>query len=214
MPFPNAHLRVSWFGDGWAQQEEWSTGLRLDSTAMPSDAQMQALDAAFGALFTNPNLAITSSVRYLGLKVAPQDVNGRYPADAQSKEFLRATPLQTNGAGGLPQATLAATLTTATPRGLANEGRMYLPATVIQPAADGRVSTGIAEDYMEAVITFINAVNDVGVGLVTVFSAGTPKTPVGAKREVTGVRVGRVVDTQRRRRNSIAELYVSAGLGN
>jgi hypothetical protein len=213
MPFPNAHLRVTWFGDGWASQEEWSTGLRINGIAMPSAAQLDSLDAAFAALFSNPNIVTTRAVRYLGVKVAPQDVNGLYGASGVAKEKLRATPLATTNAGGLPQATMVATLTTATPRGLANEGRMYLPATTLVPADDGRIVAGIAESYRDAVVTFINAVDAVGLGPVSVFSKGTPKTPGGAVRDVTGVRLGRVVDTQRRRRNRIPEMYVSAATG-
>lgn len=210
MPFPRPHLRVTWFGDAWAQQEEWSTGLRLDGTTLPTPSQLEALDTAFAILFSGPGVAPANGVRYLGVKVAPQDVNGKYGAEGQAVEYIRPAPLTANFGTGLPQATMVATLTTATPRGLANEGRMYLPATVHRAAPDGRVVEGVATDLLSAMQNFLPAVDAVGIGQVTVFSA----TRAGAARDVTGVRIGRVVDTQRRRRNRIAELYVSGSLGN
>ena len=211
MPFPNPHLRVTWFGDGWSQQEEWSTGLRINGVVMPTDAQMTSLDSAFSALFADAALSTSGAVRYLGCKVAPQDVNGLYGNTGVAKEKIRATPqaLPTT-ATGLPQATVVATLTTATPRGRANEGRMYLPATWKVASADGRISSGDATAIATAVVTFINAVDAVGLGAVSVFSKGNLLTPAGAVRDVKGVRIGRVIDTQRRRRNRIAEMYVLA----
>lgn len=206
MPFPRPHLKVTFFGDGWSQQEEWSTGLRLDGQTMPTDAQMTSLENAFVALFGNSALVTSQHVRYLGCKVAPQDVSGLYGADGNAKEKLRTTPLAGTGTGGLPQATVVATLTTASPRGLANEGRMYLPSTGMLPIADGRVMATTATGVATAVVTFLNAVDAIGIGNVAVFS----KTREGAARDVTGVRVGRVIDTQRRRRNHIPELYVTA----
>jgi hypothetical protein len=213
VPFPRAHQRITWFGDAWQQQEEWSTGLRVDGTVPPTLAQLQALDDAFSThIMSSGFMSISTPVRYVGLKVAPQDVNGLY-GDGQAKEFLRPS-VQTGVPGiGLPQATVVATLTTDTPRGLANEGRMYLPSTSNLPASDGRLSGQTVVGIRDAVIAFINAVDAVGIGSVSVFSKGTPMLPNGVARDVTGVRIGRVVDTQRRRRNSIPELYI-AGVTN
>lgn len=214
MPYPSAHLRVAWFGDGWSQQEEWSTGLRIDGTTMPTDAQMTSLDSAFAVLIATSALATSNAVRYLGVKVSPQDADGLYGAGT-AKEKIRSTVQVGNSANtGLPQSTVVATLTTATPRGPANEGRMYLPATSNTAGVDGRMLSATAVSINSAVVTFINSVNAIGIGQVSVFSKGTPLSPGGAKRPVTGVRTGRVIDTQRRRRNRITELYVSAAVGN
>ena len=211
MPFPNAHTRITWFGDAYSQQEEWSTGVRLNGVAAPSPAQLDSLDAAFAALFSSGALETSGAVRYLGVKSAPQDVAGLYPANASALIKLRAQPLVGGSQGmGLPQATIVATLTTATPRGLANEGRMYLPATAHTPTIEGRISSAQATAVASAVVTFVNAVDAVGIGTVSVFS----KVLAGAVRDVTGVRIGRVIDTQRRRRNRIPELYVRASTGN
>jgi hypothetical protein len=174
---------------------------------MPSAAQLTSLDNAFATLFSGTSLSVLSAVRYLGLKVSPQNVEGQYGGDSvNAVEKLRTTPLVGAGAAGLPQATIVASLKTAMPRGLANEGRMYLPASARMPDATGRLPVQTAEQIASAVATFVSSVNAVGLGNVTVFS----KTREGAARAVTGVRLGRVVDTQRRRRNQIAELYVDA----
>jgi hypothetical protein len=200
---------LAFSGDAWSQQEEWSTGLRIDGVAMPTPAQMTSYDTAFAALFSSSALQTAAQVRYLGVKASPQNVDGKYGAEGLSVERLRPTPLDGGTGGALPQATIAATLTTITPRGAANEGRMYLPATAMKPAGDGRITVAEALAIANAVATFLSAVNNAGAGRATVFSKGTPTAPGGAARQILAVRVGRVIDTQRRRRNQIAELYVA-----
>lgn len=203
MTYPSSHLRVTWFGDAWMQQEEWSTGLRLDGTTLPTTAQMDALDTAFQTLFSSSAAKTSYGARYWGVKVAPQNSEGLYGETGQAVEKIRPAVHFTANSGGLPQATLAVTLTTGTLRGLANEGRMYLPATSHLPSDDGRITLAQADALRSVVVDFIVAVNAVGLGPVTVFS----KVGTGAKRAVNGVRVGRVIDTQRRRRNQISEEY-------
>jgi hypothetical protein len=173
---------------------------------MPTPAQLTSLDNAFASLFSNNGLSVVAAIRYLGVKVSPQNADGLYGGDANAVEKIRAAPLVGPGVGGLPQATIVASLKTATPRGLANEGRMYLPSSSRMPEVNGRLPSSTAEVIANLVATFISSVNAVGLGDVTVFS----KTREGAARKVTGVRLGRVVDTQRRRRNQITELYVDA----
>jgi hypothetical protein len=209
MPFPRAHTRIAWSGIGWNSQEEWSTGLRLDSVAVPTAAQMSSLSAAFVTLYNSAALQTSSGLTYLGLKAAPVTVDGKYPAGASAVEWVHPTGIGTSHPSGLPQATIAVTFTTATKRGLANEGRMFLPATSLTPSSDGRITNAQATSIANAVVSFVNAVDAVGVGSATVFS----QVREGAARDITGVRVGRVIDTQRRRRNNIAEMYVTAATG-
>lgn len=212
MAFPSPHLRVTWFGDAWNSVEEWSTGLRIDGETMPDATQMTALDTAFNALYVNTALGTSGGTRYLGLKVAPQTEDGLYGDGVNSLEKIRVTPTAGPGLVGVPQNTIAATLTTALSRGLANEGRMYLPCTNHKAAVDGRITIVQAEAIRAAMITFLDAVNDVGIGRITVYSRGRKEGGTygpGAAHAVTGVRIGRVIDTQRRRRNHLAEEYVT-----
>jgi hypothetical protein len=57
-------------------------------------------------------------------------------------------------------------------------------------------------------VALIGAINGAGAGPVSVGSS----LGAGSLLPVNGIRLGKVVDTQRRRRNAIAEEYVSAPL--
>lgn len=103
-----------------------------------------------------------------------------------------------------PQSTVVVSTRTALDRGRGHAGRFYPPtgaAGII--GTDGRISSADANSMATSaatLLTDINALVAVGAGRVVVFSK------VGQSVEtVTGVRVGRVVDTMRSRRTSLPE---------
>lgn len=203
MPYPVAHGLLTILGDAYTQSEEWQTGLRLLASGPPTEAEFVAVDAAIATFLGNSALRFPSGRRYLGLKWAPQDTSGRYPEGEDSIEWFRTTPLSGGGPVGFPQIAVVTSLRTPRTRGFASNGRMYWPATPSVSATDGRMSAPDALSIATAGAALIGAIADSGIGTPAVFSA------VGAGRAepVTGVRVGRVADTVRRRRNQIAEEY-------
>lgn len=216
MPYAAPHRVVTVFGDAWTAQEEWSYSLRLadDPSDDPSPAQMTSLLAAATTFHQTASL-FSAGTRLLGVKVAPQDVNGLYPAGQEAVEVFAATPPA--GAGGydgcFPQITACVSLQTPVRRGLGSKGRFYPPATTLPVVSDGRMS-GLSQSRMiDAAVLLLDAINNVGIGLVSVVSKGSQVGGAdgpGVTRTVTGIRVGRVLDTQRRRRESITEEYVEA----
>ena len=120
-----------------------------------------------------------------------------------------ATPQPTSGtANPYPQLALAVTLTTALLRGKGSVGRIFLPYFTHPVGTDGRISASHAEMVRGTSVTFLNAVNAQAPGKIAVFG----QTGAGTVRPVTGVRVGRVVDTMRSRRRNLQEGYVLAPL--
>lgn len=203
MPYPAPHTYVTWFGDAFSGAEEWQVGLRIAAGfEPPTQQQLEALDAAFATLVT-ANVQFPGGRRYLGLKVAPQDVNGRYPDGVDAVEYLRAAPVNGAASGGYPQIALCLSFRTERTRGYASNGRMYVPSAFPIVASDGRISAANASNAALAGAQFVGAVNAAGIGPAAVMST------VGAGRVelITGVRVGRVMDTQRRRRNQLTEEY-------
>lgn len=202
MPYPSPHTYVTWFGDAFSGAEEWQVGLRLAQPfAGATEAQLEDLSDAMAALL--PNVGFPGGRRFLGVKVAPQDVNGRYPDGVDAVEYLRPTPLVGAASAGFPQIALVLSLRTARSRGYASNGRMYLPSTFSISASTGLIPETDALNAATAGANFIAAVGLVGLGEPSVMST------VGAGRveTITGVRVGRVMDTQRRRRNQLPETY-------
>jgi hypothetical protein len=203
MPYAAPHGLLTILGDAFTSTEEWQTGIRLTGTSPPTEAQFEALDDAVATFLGTGAVSFPVGRRFLGFKWAPQTVDGRYPEGADSVEWFRLSPLSGTGAGGYPQIAVVLSLRTARPRGYASNGRMYVPCSQAIGSSDGRISAATALGIATAGATLIAAINDVGLGQAAVMSA------VGAGRTepITGVRVGRVMDTQRRRRNQLAEEY-------
>lgn len=211
MPFPAPHRLVTFFGDAYGLRETWQFGLRLADDApedTPTGSQMDALNSAAQAYLT---AGFCSTHRYLGCKVAPQTVAGKYPDGVNATEKLTSSPVIMGGSSqaNYPQISLSVTLTTERSRGRGSKGRFYPPTPGYYPDNTGHIIPGDADGCATRAVTFLEAVNDVGLGTVSVMSA----LGAGSSLPVTGIRVGRVFDTQRRRRAQLAEEYVTAPLG-
>lgn len=106
-----------------------------------------------------------------------------------------------------PQDALVVSLLTGRP-GRSYRGRMYLPAWRASINATGHVSTPTGGNVAAALATFLG-----GTGLaMSGYGTFVPVIHSRAKNEVTEVttlRVGNVLDTQRRRRDAISEVYTT-----
>lgn len=129
------------------------------------------------------------------------------------------SPTAAAGAGTtliLPnQCAVVATLITTKP-GRTGKGRIYLPLLGGGVGSGGRMSSTFCTTIANGVKTIITSIN---TGLASAFPGAGATIVVGVQSQkivggggqpaVTGVRVGDIVDTQRRRRDSIAEAYIS-----
>lgn len=95
-------------------------------------------------------------------------------------------------------------------RGKGKFGRIYLPCPVAAVAKDGRVTGTVTEQalnnmgsYLQTLDASLGTAFGNDVELIIVGSTGT----AGTARPVRELRLGRVLDTQRRRRRSLDEAY-------
>lgn len=114
----------------------------------------------------------------------------------------------TGGASKTPQTAVVASLLTAQ-AGRSFRGRIYWPALGVPiQTTDLRISASLLEDLAEAFATLIAEVNTTAPlpgQLVSIYSQTRDlMTPV------ISARVGNVLDTQRRRRESMVEVYEQA----
>jgi hypothetical protein len=108
-----------------------------------------------------------------------------------------------------PQTALAVSLTTPIKRGRAHAGRYYLPIPGTTVQADGRLLASQVLEFARQSAQFVNACND---ALDPYRCAVVSDVGVGTWQPVTGVRVGRVLDTIRSRRNKFLEEHQEAKL--
>ena len=217
--------KVTFSGESFGGAEEWSTSLNIGfESADAGDVQQSAVDAIaamWETFFTNPQSKFNNSWSTTQVKVARFNTNGKTDL-AQVRYFGYGTPLL-GGFVGNPfpaQISLAATLESAISRGPASKGRMYLPGIVASIGGNGKIVSGdvigIADNFEQFISELNNSTDVPGTVILASPGRGTPfpgdfsdnyLPPTNAR--VTRVRVGDVMDTQRRRRNSLVEAYTT-----
>ncbi len=103
------------------------------------------------------------------------------------------------------QIALVVSLLTGFSRGPAHRGRVYLPMPTMVVGGDGRIDPGEVSVVKTAFNTLLTDLNAIDAGFKVAVMSRKAGAAIG--RNVTGVEIGRVLDTQRRRRNKLAEAY-------
>lgn len=222
MAYPQ-HYLLAW-GGTLHGAEEHATGLRFVKNAgseiEESHAQTFMAHAATALETYVMSAGLAQGYKIEWIKFNEIGPEGRYANATGTNRLDLATPIAgTSTTAHPPQIACAVTLLTDAQRGMANKGRFYqgglgLNGFAIDPAT-GTISQAAAETFRNRVQTLLNTLND-NPGLdaqfggldVHVVSKGGLAGP-GVARKVTAVKVGRVLDTQRRRRGNIAESYVA-----
>lgn len=231
MTYQFDHRYITVIGDCYGAAERWQFGLRT----LKQDASNEAIALAYAPIVeawwrgtgyaAGDRCYWGTDYRLTELKVATVQQDGTYPADTESYSHFYLPPIagpQALTIRNSPQEAIAVTLTTGIPRGLASKGRIFLPPSQQsqQLGADGRLDTATCLAVARYVKQFITALNaDATEGPVMVMSRGRGVPTYNAEKKrveydyptpgpsnaVTGVRVGRVVDTIRRRRRQLVE---------
>jgi len=227
-PFDIPHLLMQW-GGKLPGGEQWSCSLRLaeqlrvpGANYVPPEGDIDdwvkgAIKDAVLAYHTRESTWIHPTAKLSFVKLNAVGTDGEYTSQGGSHEYVFA---DVAGGGQVAQlhpnqVALAVSLTTGYTRGPAHRGRFYLPLPSIEMQPDGTIAAFYTNGIKGSTKTFLEAIADVpGVDAInsltpTVMSrkAGSP-----AHRKITGVDVGKVLDTQRRRRRSLPEAYTSVAL--
>jgi hypothetical protein len=230
--FDRDHIQVTW-GGSLPGNETWSCSLKMadarpGSPVIGNDAYIATMDMGDYADFVKTpiqnfhedagsNINPAAVLRYV--KVAKIQHDGKMDADDSSEEFVYAGDgIPGGGSTGLQypnQCSLVVSLTTRVTRGPAHRGRFYMPLPSHYIGADGCISIADAQAVADSAAAFIESISDVP-GLDIPSSPGvvvmSRKSSAARTYNVEGVEVGRVIDTQRRRRRSLPENYATAGV--
>lgn len=203
------HFDLGPFG---TPKEEATCTLNFDPdlTVWGGGAQAIADDSyADWATFMGDSAArVCSSVRLTGLKLYSIDASGHIDQDPVIADGDPVPGVASTGFHPW-QVTNVVTLVAGV-RGKGRFGRIYLPPQGFTVGADGLIDNAHRAEMWGAVQTLLGSLSN-RPGLDTGFAlcvAG--KTGSGTLRPVTELRMGRVADTQRRRRRSLDEAYVTA----
>lgn len=193
--------------------EVWSINPCFDPTGeWGSTVDQVALDAAATAIAAlSPGAALlghlSTTLSIQGARVEVRDDNSDALIGISTAQ--RATPLSGSGTALMPaQCALVYSLRTNTP-GASGRGRIYWPCLGLSLSTNARVGAGNVTSNMAAMKAYLLAIRDVlatsfpTIGFnVAVRSKATKTTP-----HVVRMQLGDVVDTQRRRRDRLAEAY-------
>jgi len=200
--------------------EEWSTGFFIGGQGAdvepPTEAAAAVIAGLWKTFFQTNAVSVSSKWKTTGVKLATLDTDGTSYANEQAY-FYEGTPYSGVGVIHWPaQIALVATLTSAVPRGLASKGRMYLPGIASSLTDQGKLANTTVSAVATGLKTFFDGVNSSTemAGTVSIASKGSKPPLIGdpITRDCTGLRVGDVPDTQRRRRNQLVEVYESRTL--
>lgn len=218
------HLLLTW-GGTLGSSEIWSNSLRLtaDSTDLPTleaAARDNIDDLASDVstfLFTGSVGAYSgygSAARLTYVKLNAIGADGRYSSDDESNrvDFLTGSPIRTSADHGAFQLAIVVSFKTTAARGRAHAGRLFVPALNASVDDDsGKFPNTIRDAVATSWQGFLQAVNDqpgfdtAGIRAAVFSGIGAP----GPARDIVGVTVGNVFDTQRRRRNGLVEDYAT-----
>ena len=219
MTYESPFVRLTWGGSFEAEEEQWSNGLSIAQPGGITQAQKEFLAVGINTLagiiedwHINVDAGISNRCRLEWVKIALIDEEGHYIGDADEYQFL--VPVNGGSTGAIEtQRSLAVSFKTAVRRGPASNGRIYIPAFRIGVATDGRLSTADQTDCLAAALIFIADINsEVDSVLPTAAVSVVSAQGSGAQEPVTSIRVGNVIDSQRRRKNKMIETYVSGAL--
>jgi hypothetical protein len=209
--FDNPHLYVQW-GGKLPGNEQWSCGLRLRNKTgtafVYAESQHTAVTNAIKTYHASNSSQISAAAKLSFVKMNLINVDGHY-AEATTHEQIVA---DLAGSGATPsiypnQIALAVSLVTGFSRGPAHRGRFYMPLPAFPVDAAGLISDEHRDFAVTAATTLLTSLNAASANWeVAVFSR---KQGAAGNRKVTGIEIGRVLDTQRRRRRSLAEGYAS-----
>lgn len=202
-------LKLAW-GGRFNDIDSWTNSLMLITTGAP-------VKTPFDYLVPLTNWMMQNAVRHNKGAVLDfiklNEINpltGKYADVTVSHTHLVSPGIVNDAAtvGTIPQAALACTLLTAVSRGRTSHGRIFVPYQIPVTLEGGILPVNQQTSNAATFKAFINEINaiDATAGVVVFSKIGQLAAPV------TAVSVGRVIDTQRRRRRSLIEAPVRTTL--
>lgn len=216
MAFAHTVVRCTAFGTAFGGAEEWSTGFYMGvtnaNTLDPTQLGADYLLDEWTTLFTSATVDISGYYTLDGVRVAKLNTDGSTDLANNYYSYPTGSVVGGGGLSAYPgQCSIVCSLRADPDRGLGAKGRMYLPGINKLIGSNGKISVGSADDISLGMKTFfdnINASFDLTGSVINASKGRTLPVPAaGVNRIVTSIKIGDVYDTQRRRRNSLTEVY-------
>lgn len=220
MAFSYAHqfVRLTWGGTFDGEEEIWTNNLSI----INPDADLPfALTTVPTSIVTviqtwheNGDAGITSRAKLAWIKLAAIKTDGTYVDEAVLYDFP--APIAGGSLGSVETTrSLAVSFKTSYVRGKAANGRFYIPGFNEAVGTNGRLTGTTQGNVLGAAQAFLVDLNvAVGTDISPDAVIGvTSYAETGARSaRIDEVRIGDVIDGQRRRKNKMLENYVSSSV--
>lgn len=211
-------LKLTW-GGTVAGSDVWTNQLHIT----PGDGEPLDQQTVFDAIDLSGTIKDLIRTAYTGtggiaryetldwVKLSMIDENGLLVGEPKYYDYP--TPVAGTSTFNVPpQDSIVLTLTTNVARGLAYKGRIFLPAGFADvQGTDGRLTPAAVSSLVARFKTMFDGLQQylalVPEGAVAVVASDVRQ---GATHNITGIQIGNLVDTQRRRRNRLDETYTGA----
>lgn len=223
MAFPQNVLKLTWGGSLAAGQDIWSCGTYLDASIGDGNNFtpeqwagvaniLTPYAAAVRQMHIDADTRIPSGVRLEWVKLALLGPNGNYIAEAH--EYIYPSPV--SGGGGsayIPQVACVVTLVSEKYKDPGKYNRFYLPVENTSSTGGYKMTAAQTQGVAASAAAFIEALDTTYTYEQGGNTLTSTVTPVVASKSwnqlmpVVSLRVGDVLDTQRRRRNKVYENY-------
>lgn len=202
MTYTAAHqyLTVHWQVAGSGEVGQF--GLRFFNSAEPTQSDVDGAAAAVQTMWSAATSNIPNYYQLVFLRLARIQPNGKYASGFVPFDHVYSPVV----AGGRTSPTIfplavahAVTLRTATPRGVAHAGRIYMPPLGESMDSPGTWAPAVINSRLNTLASMLSALSGSPLGTLQVMSKGTAAFPGGVSRDVTFIRSDNRPDTQRRR---------------
>lgn len=199
----------------WTIEGNYSCNLPGISTFRPddwlNDNVADAVTTWLAATNFFPNKTQVDSIVAYGMQDGAVAEVGAGPAKVELRFKTGHKPIGASSTAALPpQCSIVASWVTAV-AGRHGKGRIYLPAptTAVVTTDGGLISSTVQSGIASTTATLVADLAYSGVGADSYADMVVTGSPWVRYSRVEAVRVGQVMDTQRRRRNQLTETYVS-----
>lgn len=222
MAYSRPFIKLTFGGTLAGAKDEWVCGINLgfDSIVpnIPGNTFLTAfneyaenkgpeLPALFKAYIGNSKMSVPNASTLQWIKLAPIGTDGQYMADAKEFEVLESF----GGKAGwyAPQNACVITMTSDKRKDPGRNQRFYLPFSSGSSSGYGVDDTEGKASLTATLLNNIKYNTSVipGASVIQPAAVTTSDKITGDYLPITAVRVGNVVDTQRRRRNKLNEFY-------
>ena len=213
MAYSSQFIKVTWQWKILGTDEIANTSLNFTSSPGWTGAAGNLTAMGGGNTLSTLMTDMKNLINYIGqadysalssVKAAAIGTDGHYLVDPI--EYEATAPVAGTESNIPPQITLCASLRSASSLGSGNYGRMYIPFTLPVMGNDSPyIEPSNVAGICEVLKTFVNNANITvnAAGPSVVFPAIMSNKGSGTGKRITRVGTGKVLDTQRRRRNRL-----------